>query len=82
MPPEQSYNLGMNDGRGGVEGVLGGIDAVARLIGAILVLVIAVAAIFAGGAAGWALGGCLLAVLAFVGRRKYVRLVRPDESDD
>jgi hypothetical protein len=59
--------LGVDGQRSGVERVLGVVDGVRGLGGAILVLVIAVASFKAGGTAGWVLGGCLLTLLGIAG---------------
>src|SRR5207302_595978 len=68
MTPEPSYTSSVDDERGGVERVLGAVDAIRGLGGGVLVLVIAVASFTAGGTAGWALGGCLLVLHAVFAR--------------
>jgi hypothetical protein len=70
------------DERSAVESVRDAVDGIHKFFFGILLLGIALASIFAGGAAGWVLGACLLALVGFLGVRGYLRLVRPEESDD
>jgi hypothetical protein len=56
----------MADSRSGVERFISLADGLSGVVGGVVILAIAVAAMSAGGVAGWALGGSLLG-LALVG---------------
>ena len=60
---EPTYNLTVSDEQGPVERVLAVVDGARGLLGGLLVLAIAIAAMRAGGAAGWALAIALLLAL-------------------
>jgi hypothetical protein len=72
----------VDDERSWVEGIRDALDGISRFFFGILLLGIAVASIIAGGAAGWAFGTFLLALVGLLGIRGYLRLVRSEESDD